>query len=214
MKKDLFMIELEYTVKCTRDQMEMLKKYTPVTLKTEDEMNEYSDEYKNMAKEEQKKFRERKLEEYMDAFNEGRAVEVNSPERRFPVDLNLFANDCSFVRFTVTGKTQVSVSVNIEDLNEVIEKFEELVNKIPETTFDTKADVHIGRSLLMTVNDLLLLEDCGTDIVQENLNNGWRIISCCVQPDGRRPDYIMGRYNPVKDIGKDGTMARREKDLR
>lgn len=35
-----------------------------------------------------------------------------------------------------------------------------------------------------------------TDVLQEQIAKGWRIIAACPQPDQRRPDYILGRFNP------------------
>ena len=42
------------------------------------------------------------------------------------------------------------------------------------------------------VDETLLMEDACTNALQENLDNGWRIIAVCPQPQ-RRPDYILGR---------------------
>ena len=51
----------------------------------------------------------------------------------------------------------------------------------------------------MTVNEVHVLEDSCTDNIQELLDSGWRILACCVQPGGRRPDYVVGRFNPGKE---------------
>ena len=45
---------------------------------------------------------------------------------------------------------------------------------------------------LLNVNETLLMEDACTNALQENLDNGWRIIAVCPQPQ-RRPDYVLGR---------------------
>ena len=45
---------------------------------------------------------------------------------------------------------------------------------------------------LLNVNETLLMEDACTDALQENLDDGWRIIAVCPQPQ-RRPDYVLGR---------------------
>lgn len=63
---------------------------------------------------------------------------------------------------------------------------------------NTKVEVHASNSALMVYNETLLIEDSCTDRLQEHLDMGWRIIACCVQPDQRRPDYILGRYNPKR----------------
>lgn len=44
-------------------------------------------------------------------------------------------------------------------------------------------------------NSLMLAEDICTDSLQGLLDDGWRILAICPQPDSRRPDYILGRYN-------------------
>ena len=68
-----------------------------------------------------------------------------------------------------------------------------------DLTFNEKCNVHIGGGLLVTFNDFMLQEDCCTDTLQEKVNNGWRIVACCVQADQRRPDYVLGRYNADND---------------
>ena len=45
---------------------------------------------------------------------------------------------------------------------------------------------------LLNVDETLLMEDACTNALQENLENGWRIIAVCPQPQ-RRPDYVLGR---------------------
>jgi len=38
-------------------------------------------------------------------------------------------------------------------------------------------------------------EDYCTERLQDDLDSGWKILAICVQPDGRRPDYILGRVD-------------------
>ena len=45
---------------------------------------------------------------------------------------------------------------------------------------------------LLNVDETLLMEDACTNALQENLENGWRILAVCPQPQ-RRPDYVLGR---------------------
>lgn len=40
-----------------------------------------------------------------------------------------------------------------------------------------------------------IMEAKADDALQKSMDDGWRIIAACPQPDARRPDYIMGRYN-------------------
>lgn len=45
----------------------------------------------------------------------------------------------------------------------------------------------------LTVTEVEHHNDFCTIELQRKLNDGWRIIAVCVQPDQRRPDYILGR---------------------
>lgn len=74
------------------------------------------------------------------------------------------------------------------------------IDSMAQHTFNQKVNVHVGGGLIVTYNDLKLLENACTDAVQTALNNGWRIIAVCVQPDSRRPDYVLGRYNPELEV--------------
>lgn len=46
---------------------------------------------------------------------------------------------------------------------------------------------------LLTVDTVKLRNDHCTDLLQQDLDDGWKIIAICVQPDQRRPDYILGK---------------------
>lgn len=46
------------------------------------------------------------------------------------------------------------------------------------------------------VNRMMLVEDSCTDSIQGYLDEGWRILAIQPQPDQRRPDYILGRFDP------------------
>ncbi len=64
--------------------------------------------------------------------------------------------------------------------------------------YNELVQVHMPGQALSTYNEVLLLEgeDSCSDNLQTHLNTGWRIIAACPQPDARRPDYILGRFNP------------------
>lgn len=62
--------------------------------------------------------------------------------------------------------------------------------------FNTRTQSHLTGNTLSSYNSMRLLEDCCTDALQSALDEGWRIVACCPQ-EARRPDYILGRYNPV-----------------
>lgn len=46
---------------------------------------------------------------------------------------------------------------------------------------------------LMAINELLLVEDACTNMLQSYLDEGWRILAICPPNGVRRPDYILGR---------------------
>jgi hypothetical protein len=48
---------------------------------------------------------------------------------------------------------------------------------------------------LLTINEVEVQVDCCTDHLNRKLQEGWKIVAVCVQPDQRRPDYVLGRTN-------------------
>jgi len=123
------------------------------------------------------------------------------------VDLLPFVTKCKhkfFITQSVKSEepTVNNINVILQTLTEKTEKINSLIDKIKENTFNSKTNVHVGGGLITTYNDLLLKENICTDALQSELNNGWRIIAVCTQPDQRRPDYILGRYNPQLEVAE------------
>lgn len=83
--------------------------------------------------------------------------------------------------------------------------------------FNEKVEVHVPGFALTTYNRTMLLGDSCTDELQAALDQGWRIIACCPQPNSRRPDYILGRYEAGHMVrvenGHSNTTASRHYDL-
>lgn len=80
-----------------------------------------------------------------------------------------------------------------QQTTKMAERFSEQLTRMSANTFNQKCNVHSGSVSLQEYNQMLLLEDPCTDMVQRHLNDGWRIIAVCVQPDQRRPDYVLGK---------------------
>lgn len=61
------------------------------------------------------------------------------------------------------------------------------------TVVNERCNVAVSGLGLLTINDVACHDDLCTDKLMELLDQGWRIVAVCVQPDQRRPDYILGR---------------------
>ena len=100
--------------------------------------------------------------------------------------------------------SEINTDVNIsKQLEAMAEKQLTFTQECKE--FNEKININISGNSLSTFNDIMLLEDSCTDELTVNINKGWRIIAVCPQPDQRRPDYILGRWNPdvtVEDYAK------------
>ncbi len=46
---------------------------------------------------------------------------------------------------------------------------------------------------LMAIKTVKVEVDLCTEKLQEQLDLGWQILAICVQPDQRRPDYVLGK---------------------
>lgn len=61
------------------------------------------------------------------------------------------------------------------------------------TVVNERCSVAVAGLGLLTVNDVKVRVDLCTEELQRELSEGWRILAVCVQPDQRRPDYVLGR---------------------
>jgi len=59
--------------------------------------------------------------------------------------------------------------------------------------YNDRVNVHVPGLGLLLLNELEVVEDACTDKVNSMLEDGWRIVAVCPQPDQRRPDYVLGR---------------------
>jgi hypothetical protein len=98
-------------------------------------------------------------------------------------------------------------------INAAADKIARFAGSVPDVNnhFNEKVEVYTPGAGLMLFNRIMLLQDACSDALQSELDNGWRIVAACPQPDQRRPDYILGRYDPehAEDSGR-GTSALRK----
>lgn len=62
------------------------------------------------------------------------------------------------------------------------------------TVINQKVNVAVPGFGLMSITEVTNCNDMCTDALQEMMKEGWKILAICVQPDQRRPDYILGRF--------------------
>lgn len=114
------------------------------------------------------------------------------------IEVKFAMSDETKLRSESTFKIKVSnTTINNFDLIEthiaLMNKQFEQLSKYSTQTFNEKVGVPNYDSTMLKMNQMMLLEDCCTDYLQEALRRGWRIISVSPQPDQRRPDYVLGK---------------------
>lgn len=90
---------------------------------------------------------------------------------------------------------QVESHTVVGILGQLLDKVESLTGRAPLTgpTYNEKCNVHVPGLGLLLIDEVRLAANCCTDDLQVFLEDGWRIVACCPQPDQRRPDYVLGR---------------------
>lgn len=96
-----------------------------------------------------------------------------------------YANPKEHIKELYDVKSEVDIASMIEAS---VSSSMEAIGKL----FNEKCQQEQPGPNLLNVNETLLMEDACTDALQENLDDGWRIIAVCPQPQ-RRPDYVLGR---------------------
>lgn len=74
----------------------------------------------------------------------------------------------------------------------------------------TLMQIHLPNFSLLSINEVLILEDECTDDLQGALDKGFKIICVCPPYSERRPTYILGRYNAERNPERDGKGALRD----
>lgn len=127
--------------------------------------------------------------------------EIESGET-YLVSLGSFTNKFPNLEFTIKGRPK-SIGSNeldlFEELKTIAEKVESATAKFDKhVQFNQKCDVHVPNLGLLSINKLAFATDYCTEMLQQLLLQGWRILAVCPQPNQRRPDYILGMH--VSDL--------------
>ena len=93
---------------------------------------------------------------------------------------------------------QLEDTTHYQVLTSWIAKLDNISNRLAsvqssQAMFNNKCNVHVPGLGLMQIDETTWEEDCCTERLQKMLNNGWKILAVCPQPDQRRPDYVLGR---------------------
>lgn len=125
-------------------------------------------------------------------------VQLNS-SKEYICDMDLFFSKHPDIKVKMRGMPR-TVEQNythiIQEIVNIQEKLETSLQRFDkQVQFNEKVNVHVGGFALMSINQVGYGEDMCTEEVQSVLNKGWRILAVCVQPDGRRPDYIFGKHD-------------------
>lgn len=86
------------------------------------------------------------------------------------------------------------VPIQIKSTGTEVEKILNSIKERDTTLLNTRLHVSVPNLGLLVMNSVSLLQDACTDALQRKLDEGWRILAICPQPDQRRPDYILGRH--------------------
>jgi len=94
------------------------------------------------------------------------------------------------------------IKLPAQTLDDMSNKLEIMANKIEnilgafdkDMQFNSKCEVHVPNLGLLNINNLAYANDYCTERLQGKLNEGWRILAICPQPNQRRPDYVLGRF--------------------
>ena len=91
---------------------------------------------------------------------------------------------------TLNKLTEAGFKVSVEKISgmQYNSTIATAVNTIPNIT-----NVSVCNNALFEVTQVKVIEDSCTDVLQEYLNKGWRILAVCPSNDSRRPDYILGQ---------------------
>lgn len=133
--------------------------------------------------------------------SEGIGLYVVDKHKSYIVDSNLlFTITSDFetdVKYDVIGVLKDAPSLNKNHELKILDKLMNLDEKLSlfnkTQQFNTKVGVHISDLGLMNIKEVDVLYDACTDELQRWLDDGWRILAICPQPDSRRPDYVLGK---------------------
>lgn len=140
-----------------------------------------------------------------DDYKEERVISCDNifidDPNKYICDIEDLYDKFPFIKISVSNIRKY-VDTSMSNMTSILEFMELKTNKIinaferfdKNVEFNERCNVHIPNIGLLQINKLAYTTDTCTEQLQRHLNDGWKIIACCPQPDQRRPDYILGRY--------------------
>lgn len=122
---------------------------------------------------------------------------LENSNKEYITDANVFFT--TFPELEISVKPIKMPRASVDDLANKIEALASKVENVlgnfdKDIQFNSKCDVHVPNLGLLNINELGYANDYCTESLQSRLDDGWRILAICPQPDQRRPDYILGRF--------------------
>jgi hypothetical protein len=159
--------------------------------------------HKYNPKTEEDKLKQNKLKEAWEALPLKEAmkkypnkVELDYGEREQILSLEQYESCYSYCTIKQILDLDAEAQVHAIDLDKLASKIKDsLIGSNGDKLFNNRLEIHQPDIPLFTYNRFIHLDDCCTDILQEDyINKGYRVVACVPQPDQRRPDYILGKY--------------------
>lgn len=128
------------------------------------------------------------------------SVEYNDDSINHTITQSQFEKIYQYIKIKSIIDVDVETSVNFINLDLLAEKISNsLISKTGSNLFNNRLEVHQPNMPLFTYNDYTYITDCCTEKLQTDfIDQGYRVVAICPQPDQRRPDYILGRYMDSK----------------
>lgn len=100
--------------------------------------------------------------------------------------------------FVITIPEALSIGHDFEVtgyIGEFVERheIEDLTVRATGTPVNKKTNVILPSNELLNITDIFVEVNACTERIKIHLDSGYKILAICLQPDQRRPDYILGK---------------------
>lgn len=127
----------------------------------------------------------------------GTPVDINDPHhsyRAYTGDIREISKRLPGINILVeTGELGGTVFQEILRRLSAMEAALEAGHQGGAQSYNHKVNVHVPGLGLLLIDEVEVMTNECTRSLQGYLEEGWRILAICPQPDQRRPDYVMGR---------------------